>query len=187
MATRHSRGAFDWSTTPKPTPYLLPNGYYLMAVESHELVHSSAGNLGVTLACRIIEPEESANQVSYQRFYVGHEADPDAEDPVTWSRANEAVGSRINVERLCKLLKACGLVGEDCNVHPLDLIEDGIDGCEFIAKAGTRTNKNGELEQTFDYFDKADRKPMLIATPQPTLPQARGATRPSPFPAAPAA
>lgn len=94
----------------------------------------------------------------YISFNVGHENDPDAEDPKTWTKENTVNG--FIVASMIELLKASGLTkGEGRGVHPAELFPDleGKKVTVFFA-----TNKKGYQTQRF--YTLGEREPMIVGS-----------------------
>lgn len=111
----------------------------------------------------------------YISFNVGHEDDPDAEDPKTWTKDNDVIASRIAVQDMIGLLVAAGLTkGEGRGVHPADLFPDleGKKVCIFFG-----TNKKGY--QTHRFYPLGEREPMVVGSEGEPAPRARKAVEPA--------
>lgn len=159
--------SYNYDDAPKAQRFLYPNGYAKVEIESHEEVSSQAGNKGFVAVGRIVDAGKKGEQFEgnpvFLRFYVGHEDDPDAEDPKTWSKDNEAKGSKFAVAQLIKFLVACELTKGEGRGKPPWVLFDEVDGAELIVRFTKRTNKKtGEDEQNYDFFKVGDREPEML-------------------------
>ena len=83
-----------------PESAVVPTDAYLASIESMaEELSQSSGKLMYSTAFKIMEPTAHAGLNLFERFVIGSDEDPEAEDPETWKKS---VGAR----RLKRCLKA---------------------------------------------------------------------------------
>jgi len=154
MAAKKGAG-FDWDSIPTSSMY--PNGYYNLEVVKTEVGESRNGYKQYTLEHQITEPKEYAGRLYWERFTIGNDADPEAEDPDTWKQS-------VGAQRLKKYLLAAKF--KTNGQHPDELIPEleGVEVCAHLAiKIQTKGDYKGQEQQTSNFYALGEREPQLLA------------------------
>ena len=117
----------DWNDVPDPKQAGdLPDGIYLLGIESLTKGASTGGKLMVEGIIRVVEPLAFTGSPLYENFVLGSDTDPQADDPHTL-RAAVAMGI------LKKMFTACGMPLE----RDLDVMLAQAAGQRFLASVYT--------------------------------------------------
>lgn len=170
-----------WSPEDIPESTLLPDGIYPFDIEGIKEDQTKKGWLMYTATYRVAEGD-FVGMPQFDRFTIGTEDDPNADDPETWKRS-------ISARQLKRLFKAAQVplssdVDEMCQAAMgqrfLGVIAQEIDKGERDPKykGMTRNNFRG-------YYAVGEREATNVAKPAPAL--TRPAPRAAAAPAVPAA
>ena len=118
----------DWNDVPDPKQAGdLPDGIYLLNIESLTKGASDSGKLMYSGIIRVVEPAAFAGSPLYENFVLGSDTDPQADDPHTM---REAVSMGI----LKKVFTACAMPLE----RDLDVMATQAAGQRFLASIYTK-------------------------------------------------
>lgn len=112
----------------------LPEGQYLVEVESFDEYQTRAGALSYKAVYRVVEPAEHAGRLLWEYHNIGTDDDPQAQDPQTWQTA---IGTRT--------LKALGRAAISSNgalPTDMDTFAAAVRGQRFIQTVGRRIGKD---------------------------------------------
>ena len=132
----------DWNDIPDPRQSGdLPDGIYMLGVETITKGASSDGKLMYEGIVRVVEPVAFAGSPLYENFVLGTTGDPNADDPHT---LKESVAMGI----LKKLFTACGMsLGRD-----LDLMAQQAAGQRFLSSVYTKVEPAKKKDGTDNPF-----------------------------------
>lgn len=94
-----------------PDSNIVPEGVYVVSIETFEETASQQGKLMYNARLEIIEPADLAGMGIFETFVIGNDDDPDASNEDTWVKS-------IGCQRMKKMLK--------CANVPLDTDMDNV-------------------------------------------------------------
>jgi len=170
----------------------LPSGAFVgLFEEFDDSERTSSGKYQINVVLRTEEPEQFAGMPHYERFVIGSNADPDANDPLTWkSRENDQGRMVANVAaaRYIEGLKKAGVTPTGDTEADFAaakgqrvgfIVQQSVQAAEN--RDGTPNQYAGNVQsQIQQFFRVGERQPMVYGEAGPAKPAA-------PKPAAPAA
>lgn len=90
----------QWPVDEVPDSAIVPSGTYTVVVDTASLDQSGSGKLMILVQLRILDPPSMNGIPLFERFVVGVDGDPQAEDPETWKAPSHVAARRW--KRLCK-------------------------------------------------------------------------------------
>lgn len=108
----------------------LPDGAYLVSVDSFMEDVSASGKLMYPAQFRVVEPAAYANRVLFERYVVGTDDDANGDDPQTWQKS-------IAVGRMSRLFRGAGLARN----LPVSALGHQVVGQRVLAVVGTQVER----------------------------------------------
>lgn len=164
----------NWDDVPDSN--LLPAAHTLCKIAEATIGHDKKNRLVYTARLGILKPKELAGRSHFERFYIGTEADPNAEDPETWKG--------FGVQRLKSFITATLGEKPKGKADPAKVfasLAGGKVGITFNTRVvqdkkadGTPNPRAGTIDQTTEPFAAGDKEYGLITGASPTSAPSKG-------------